>query len=338
MLGTVVDAVEHHVLDEDPAPAPGPVALAGGEDLRQGVAVVDRHQPRAQLVVRRVQGEGEAERHLAAGKAIDSRDPADGGDRGAPVADAEVGQQSAGREHGVEVHRRLPHAHEDDVVDRLDAAEVQRLVEDLVGAQVAAELHLAGGAEAAGQRAAGLRGEADRAAPVAIAHQDRLERAPVGGQEEGLDGAVVGACLRLEGEGRERHGSAEPLPQGGRQVGHLLIGAGPACRPLPHLGGAVGGLAGVGEGAGEQLAVHAPSVGEGRGLTWEGGRPYRVSECLSRERNGFGAWPCSRRPWPPAPWRRLCWQRLRAPSQMPAGEILHRRHGEIHPHGATADG
>ena len=43
----------------------------------------------------------------------------------------------------VEVHHRLAHAHEDDVVDGLDAAEVQRLVEDLAGGQVAAELHRA---------------------------------------------------------------------------------------------------------------------------------------------------------------------------------------------------
>ena len=50
-----------------------------------------------------------------------------------------VGQPLAGAEHGVEVHHRLAHAHEHAVVDGLDAAEVQRLVEDLRGGQVAAE-------------------------------------------------------------------------------------------------------------------------------------------------------------------------------------------------------
>src|SRR5919112_1786304 len=49
------------------------------------------------------------------------------------------------------------------------------LVEDLGRGQVAAELHRAGGAERAGERAAGLRGDADRAPAVAIAHQHGLD-------------------------------------------------------------------------------------------------------------------------------------------------------------------
>ena len=57
--------------------------------------------------------------------------------------DAELGQPLAGAEHGVEVHQRLAHAHEDRVVDGLLAAEVQRLVEDLRGGEVAAEAHRA---------------------------------------------------------------------------------------------------------------------------------------------------------------------------------------------------
>jgi hypothetical protein len=50
----VVDAAEHHVLDEH-APAPElEVALALGEHVSQRVAVVDRHQLAPQCVVRRV--------------------------------------------------------------------------------------------------------------------------------------------------------------------------------------------------------------------------------------------------------------------------------------------
>ena len=176
------------------------------------------------------------------------------------MGDAEVGQPLAGGEHVVDVHRRLPHPHEDDVVDRFDAAEVQRLVEDLVGAEVAAELHLPGGAEGAGERAARLRGDADRAAPVAVAHQHRLDRPAVGGVEERLDGAVVGFRLGLDRERRERHLRGQPLAQRRRQVGHLLVGAGPARDPLPDLGGAVGGLAGRGERLSRRAAVHRDEV------------------------------------------------------------------------------
>ena len=86
----------------------------------------------------------------------------------------------------------------------VDAAEVQRLIEDLRGGQVAAERHPAGRAEVAGQRAAGLARQADRAAAVAVAHQHGLERPAVGGLEERLAGPVAGADLALELERRER--------------------------------------------------------------------------------------------------------------------------------------
>jgi len=43
----------------------------------------------------------------------------------------ELRQALARGEPGVEVEERLAHAHEDDVIDRLPAAEVERLVEDL---------------------------------------------------------------------------------------------------------------------------------------------------------------------------------------------------------------
>ena len=55
------------------------------------------------------------------------------------MRDADVRQPPRRFEHGVEVHHRLAHPHEDDVVDRLDPAEVERLVEDLPRGEVAAE-------------------------------------------------------------------------------------------------------------------------------------------------------------------------------------------------------
>ena len=146
------------------------------------------------------------------------------------------GSALAGGEDRVDVHRRLPHPHEDDVVDRFDAAEVERLVEDLVGAEVAAELHLAGGAEGAGQRAARLRGEADRAPPVAVAHQHRLDRPAVGGVEERLDRAVVGLRLGLDGQRRERHRrrrAARAAPPAGSSSPRRSA---PRARPTPRPG------------------------------------------------------------------------------------------------------
>ena len=112
------------------------------------------------------------------------------------MRDPEVGQAARGLDDVLEVQHRLAHAHEDAVVDGLDAAEVQRLVEDLGGGEVAPEAHRAGRAERAGERAAGLGGDADRAAPVAVAHQHRLDRVAVVGAEERLDRPVLrlGLC------------------------------------------------------------------------------------------------------------------------------------------------
>ena len=62
LFDAVVDAAEHHVLDENLAPAQLEVAHALREDVGQRVAQVHRHQLAAQLVGRRVQREREPDR------------------------------------------------------------------------------------------------------------------------------------------------------------------------------------------------------------------------------------------------------------------------------------
>ena len=146
------------------------------------------------------------------------------------------------------------------MVDRLEPAEVQHLVEDLGGAQVAAELHRARRAERARQRAARLRGDADRAASVAVAHQHCLDRMAVGGTEERLDGAVRGLGLVLDRERRERNRAGQLVPECARQVRHLLVPRDAARRPLPYLAGAEGGLAASGQSLFEEREIHAHSL------------------------------------------------------------------------------
>jgi hypothetical protein len=136
------------------------------------------------------------------------------------------------------------------------AAEVERLVEDLRRGEVATEPHLAGGAERASERAARLAREADRAPAVAVAHQDRFERAPVVGAQQHLLGAVAGPRLALEGEREERDLGGERGPETGRKVGHLVVRLRAPRHPLPDLESAKTGLAAIGEAAVEQLEVH----------------------------------------------------------------------------------
>ncbi len=65
----------------------------------------------------------------------------------------------------------------------------------------------------------------------------------VGGAEERLHRPVPRLALGLDRERRERHGRRELLAQRARQVRHRVVAGGAARRPLPHLAGAVGGLA-----------------------------------------------------------------------------------------------
>src|SRR2546421_392330 len=93
-------------------------------------------------------------------------------------------------ERRIAVGHRLPHSHENRVVDRLDAPEVQRLVQDFGGGQIPAEAHLTGCTEGACQRTAGLRRQANGTPAVAIAHQYRLHRMALHGAKQRPDRAV----------------------------------------------------------------------------------------------------------------------------------------------------
>ena len=128
-------------------------------ELGERVAVVHGHELAPERVVRRVEREREPHRLLdLVDEAAQARKPAHRRNRRPAVGDAEVREAPRGREDGVQVEHRLAHAHEDGVVHVVRPPEVECLVEDLRGRQVAAEAHLARRAEGASQRTARLRG------------------------------------------------------------------------------------------------------------------------------------------------------------------------------------
>ena len=219
------------------------VLATGGEHVGERIAIVDRHQLRAQRVVGRVQRQRQADRDPLGGQPLDTGNPADRRDRGVAGGDPEVGQLAAGLQHRVEVHHWLAHTHEHRVVHGTHAPEVQGLIEDLRGCQVAPEAHLPGRTEAAGQGAARLRGEAQRAPPVAVGHEHGLQRAAVAGAQQGLDRAVSRASLVLECQARERHRRGQRRAQRQWQIGHGIETGGAPRRPFPYLTVSVLGLA-----------------------------------------------------------------------------------------------
>ena len=197
---------------------------------------------RAQRVLRRVQRERQADRHRRlCGEAVDPRDPADGRDRRAAVRDADVRQALR---HASSTASRFiigsPMPMKTTWSTRLDAAEVQRLVEDLRRGEVAAELHRAGRAERAGQRAAGLRatGRASGGRRGSASARPR----PGGRRAVGNSALTVPSRdvrPRSTSDSVENGTrSAERRAQRRREVRHLLVAGRAARGPLPDLAGA----------------------------------------------------------------------------------------------------
>ena len=123
----------------------------------------------------------------------------------------------------------------------------QQLLEDLAAVEVAAEAHRARRAERAGQRAARLRRDADRA-PVAVAHQHRLDREAVGRAEPGLHRLVRRALLVVERQVGERQLAGEARADGLRERRHLVPRGRQVTRhTLPDLLSPIGWLAPISE-------------------------------------------------------------------------------------------
>ena len=94
------------------------------------------------------------------------------------------------------------------------------LLDDLRGGQVAGQPGLAGRAERAGHPAAGLAGHAD-GDPVRVAHQHALHQRPVEAAPERLAGvAAIAPDVPDDRQQRRQQRAGQPVPGGGRQVGH----------------------------------------------------------------------------------------------------------------------
>jgi len=158
---------------------------------------------------------------------------------------------------------------------------VADLVDDLGGLEVAREAQLAGRAERAADRAAGLARDAERvplalAAPRRVVHEDALDERAVGEAVERLLGqaavgeAELGVGDRVEAERRvelvaERGGECPRVGRGGRIAAPDRVG---------DLAGSVGRLATVREPglerAGRETGDPGATIGEDRELGGHG--------------------------------------------------------------------
>ena len=181
------------------------VAAAGGDQLGDRVFAVQRHQFVAQIVAHGVQRDGEVDAELGAG-AVHHRHDAGGGQR-----DPAAGQGDAlvvhHDHHGlgdvVVVVQRLAHAHQHDGGEqarafrpsgwaiRRSVAGRHELADDFRRAEIAHQTLRAGVAEPAGEGAADLGGDADRAAILLpVGDVDRLGLLAVAEAEQEFAGVV----------------------------------------------------------------------------------------------------------------------------------------------------
>ena len=142
------------------------------------------------------------------------------------------------------------------VVDLLDAAEVERLVEDLRGVRfrpkridpVAQNVHVSG------------QPDWDERQRERRPSRYRMSTASTGWPSAVRKSALTVPSrerhLLLERQRRVRNRVGELARRGRREVRHLPVAGRAACRPRPYLPGAVGGLAALGEGALEQDEIH----------------------------------------------------------------------------------
>lgn len=291
-----------YVLDEDEFEGDHAAVFIGesldrGEELGEGVGLVDGHDLFADLVGGAVEGEGEADAEGFVGEAEDFGDEAAGGESDAAGADAEapVGvDDGEGADDGVVVGEGFAHAHDDDVVEGgefhagaggagvLAVADVEELADDLAGVEVAFEAEEAGGAEFAAHGAADLGGDADGFAGVfeadallGGADDDGFDEGAVAEFEQEFIGDVEGLFAVDEGEGDEFEGLGEPGAEGFGEVGHVVPRADAFfVEPVEDLAGAEGRFAAFGEAGGEGVEGLAGEGGFGGGELhdWRGVR------------------------------------------------------------------
>ena len=273
LLAGVVHSRQHDVLEHELASRAAHVTRARGEQRGQRVRAVQGHQTTAQLVGGRVQAHRQVHLQRFARQAIDAGHYARGrhgdGARRQTYA-AGVVQQTAGAQCLFVVVERLTHTHEHDVGDPpllgLRAAhEAEDLVDDLLGAQAAAQTGAAGRTERAADGTAHLSRDAHGHSPP-MGHEHRFYRLSVCGPQKRLDRASARRLARLDLLEKTRtQPRRELLAQRARELAHVREAGGQSLgERLVHLTRAIRRLAQFFHGALERGQIdHRPIVLDG---------------------------------------------------------------------------
>ena len=217
-----------------------------------------------------MEGDGQRQLKPQLRQAADAGQHAAGGQGDVPHSDVQavgVVHQLQKFQHGVQVVHGFADAHQHDVGDGRSGVlpGENYLIQQLPRRQVPDLARDGGRAEGAPHPASHLRGDA-HGVPVAVAHQDGLNAVAVRQLPEVFDGAVPGGDLFPDRLGNgEGTGLLQPLPERGREIGHLVKGRRPPAEPGEDLLPPEGGLS--------HFLKEGPQLREGHGFDIGHGSP-----------------------------------------------------------------
>ena len=230
----IIDPLEQDILKHDPFAFRHGKVAAGGQQLIERIALIDRHEPAAGGVINGMERDGQI------GVGVFSQLPhpgnnAAGGDRYPAVGEVQsplFGEDGEGLEQIFQIVQRLTHAHEDDIGDlgRADALFFRLgpqkiihgadLAHDLARGEITDKAH--GGREAEGtvHGTSYLGGDAEGVA-VRFRDEDRFDHPPVIEGKAELDAAIIGALENGIIKAGDAGVFGQQLPEILGQISHL---------------------------------------------------------------------------------------------------------------------
>ena len=253
----IVNAFQQDVLEHNPFSFRHGKIPAGIQQLVDGIAIVDGHQPAPRFIVYGMQGNGQIHRRFLPQFAHFRYYPAgrDGNSPGGEVEAFLFGYDRQRVEDILKIVERFAHPHKDHIgypirPDKLLAGLSEEvvsyaadLVDDLRRGEISLEAHGSGKAEGTSHGAAHLRRDA-QGVSVRFRNEDRFDNVAVTEPEAELDAAVCRFLDKRIGETGNKGMLRQDTPEFLCQIGHLGKIRNPrAIEPTHYLFAAKGRLA-----------------------------------------------------------------------------------------------
>ncbi len=209
LIGRIVNTSKEAIFDVDDPAGGGLISPGSIEYIRYRPPPIRRNNPAPRRIIRRMQRKSEINRIGGSRQRIDPRNDSHSGNGDMPPAKVSHVRVRDAVDRGKKIRQimqRLPHSHENERCQSPAkqaglATQVQKLLHDLAGGEIAIEPAPGAAQKIASHRASHLRGDASsRAIDAKAGHQHRFHSLPVSKGNQQLD-RPIGAAV-LAGDGR----------------------------------------------------------------------------------------------------------------------------------------